>query len=403
MRCTYVCAVAAHPYRVVPLVTGAPVRPGLDPTRATRRHGVGGSRSSGHVDAVVARRVGDIGHVLSVLVVRPAMRRTTVPRASTISNRAAPTRAGAARTEVNVAGVRVFAAALVYGRRRALQRQRGRAARTRLRRAAVVRRAARRESSKTYMPRPWVAAIRSPAAGCTARSRTSTARQAVRETVATSRRRRAPPHALAGARVEHVRVARIFAHDVHFARRKTVRRSRATCAEVVRDVDVRRAVADEVPVDDGVRRARAACEGSTAGMRPSASTPGIATFDHVRSAVARELHEAVVRPIQICSAATRRGRDREDRVERLRAGDVERQRAARKRLAVLDVAREVGADRASSAAAVARAERHVSAGVRRARVVRIERDRRLPVETILQPGRRDDVLVAQVRRDVDLA
>lgn len=119
----------------------------------------------------------------------------------------------------------------------------------------------------------------------------------------------------------------------------------------------------------------------------------------VRAAVARELHEAVVGGNPQQAVGQRRGCDREDRVERLGAGDVE-PHAAGERLPFAQVAGEIAADRTPVRTAIGGDERDVPRRVEHVRMLRRERQRRLPVEAVLQFARRNDVLIAQIHRDI---
>ena len=157
-------------------------------------------------------------------------------------------------------------------------------------------------------------------------------------------------------------------------------------AVVVRDEDVRCDVADVVTVVDCVcgsvneRRRR---DGREAAELAAARRRHVLPM---LSAVARQLDEPVVgADPNLALAMSRRAFDVENRVALLGTRDVVRDRAAGGLLMFLDVAREIGADRRPDAV------RDRSFGRRRCRrssrslsaVPWRERDRRLPIETIL--------------------
>jgi hypothetical protein len=190
----------------------------------------------------------------------------------------------------------------------------------------------------------------------------------------------AVPNAVFESEKNEVRIAGIFADGAReLVGRKTVRERSPGPAEVVRHVDVRRAIAYEMPIDDRVGRARVAMrcfDRRHARVFVDARHRDVAP---VCAVVARERNAAVVGRGPNFARLHARGGDIENRIVRFRPRNVEPQRRTRKDLPGFDVAREIGRDHAPMHARVARAEDDVAAIIGDVAVEWRERERRFPI------------------------
>jgi hypothetical protein len=132
-------------------------------------------------------------------------------------------------------------------------------------------------------------------------------------------------------------------------------------AEVVGHERVRLAIAEKMAVERGISRTVAQRRGSDDLEAAVGLCAGRRDVVPLRAAVARHLHESVIRADPDLAPGERRAFDIENRIGILGTGDVERERAARRLLMRFVVAREIGTDRLPGGAAIARREYDVTA------------------------------------------
>ena len=200
-------------------------------------------------------------------------------------------------------------------------------------------------SSSIQIERPCVATIRS--LPCTWMSLTGTFGQIELERLPVPAVVERDVHAELGAGVEQPLAVRVLAHH---ARRRVggdavlaVGQALPRLAVVVGPVDVRRVVAEQVPVDGVVRRARAVRRHVDERDAPAL---GQVLRRHVRprlAVVPRQVERAVVRAHPDHAGLVRRLRDRVQRAVELLAGDVAGDRLAADALAAGGVGGEVRA------------------------------------------------------------
>ena len=198
-----------------------------------------------------------------------------------------------------------------------------------------------------------------------------------------------------GILLDHVRVT---AHTLSVLR---IEERRPGATVILGDVDIRRHVPERVPVEGCIRRARRVLARLNpvhpAVLRQPAHVPHHVL--PVPAAVARQLQVAVVGADPDEAGGERGLADREDRGVHLRHRVVDRDAAGFLLLLLLRiVAGEVGRDALPRLAVIVRAEQELRPDIDRRRVVRRERDGRIPVEAQLLVALQ--LLRAEARLDI---